>query len=173
MIRTFALAAAALAFATTGTQVAAAPLTDAEIAHIAYTAGALDIDAAKQALDRSADPQVKAFAQTMVRDHEAVNAQALALVKKLGVTPADNAVSKSLTDTAAAKLAAHEPLAGAAFDRAYVANEAAYHAQVNAALRDTLIPGAKNPELKALLESGLALFSEHQGHAEKLAASLR
>ena len=49
---------------------------------------------------------------------------------------------------------------------------AAYHATVNAALRDTLIPSAKNAELKALLESGLALFSEHQQHAEKLAATM-
>ena len=63
-----------------------------------------------------------------------------------------------------------EPLAGAAFDRAYVANEAAYHAQVNEALRTTLIPQATNAELKALLESGLALFGEHQEHAEQLAA---
>ena len=149
-----------------------APLNDAQIAHIAYTAGQLDITAAEQALEKSADPKVKAFAETMVRDHAAVNKQALALVEKLGVTPADNPVSKSLSDAAAIRLAMHEPLAAGDFDQAYVANEAAYHAHVNEALRTTLIPAAQNPELRALLESGLALFSEHQVHAEQLAKAM-
>jgi putative membrane protein len=165
MKRFFLLAALVAASA-----VQAAPaLTDAEIAHIAYTAGQLDIDAAHLALEKTTDPKVKAFAETMVRDHEAVNKQALALVGKLGVTPADNDVSKSL---AAGAKAAHDKqgkLKGKAFDRAYVANEVAYHAQVNGALKNTLIPNAKNAELRALLESGLALFTEHQHHAEQLA----
>ena len=63
---------------------------DAQIAHIAYTAGDIDIKAAKQGLEKSANPQVREFAQDMVRDHTAVNEKALALVKKLGVTPQDN-----------------------------------------------------------------------------------
>ena len=64
---------------------AAAP-TDPQIAHIAYTAGAIDIEAGKQALTKSKNTDVRAFASEMVRDHQAVNDQALALVKKLGVT---------------------------------------------------------------------------------------
>jgi putative membrane protein len=167
-----AAAAVALAFTATAPQAAEA-LNDAQIAHIAYTAGVLDVDAARQALEKSKDPEVRAFAETMVRDHEAVNRQALALVEKLGVTPQPNDLSKSLGDAAATKLASHEALSGGAFDRAYVANETAYHAQVNEALRTTLIPGATNPELRTLLESGLALFSEHQKHAERLSATLR
>ena len=160
---------AALAFAGA---VNAAPPTDAEIAHIAYTAGVLDITAAKQALEKTKDPQVKAFAETMIRDHEAVNKQALALVEKLHVTPADNDVSKSLSSAAKATHDKNAKLSGKAFEHAYVDNEVAYHAQVNGALKDTLIPNAKNAELKALLESGLALFTEHQHHAEQLAKSL-
>ena len=63
--------------------------------------------------------------------------------------------------------------AGSDFDRAYVANEVAFHRTVNEALAGTLIPEADNPELKALLETGLALFQEHQKHAEHLAQDLR
>jgi putative membrane protein len=77
--------------------------TDAQIAHIAYTAGLLDVDAGKQALDKSKNEAVRAFAQQMVGDHTAVNDQALALVKKLNVTPEDNATSKSLTSQAEAE----------------------------------------------------------------------
>src|SRR5262245_19358815 len=71
--------------------------TDPEIAHIAYTAGQLDIDAAKQALAKSKNADVRTFAEQMVRDHEAVNKQALDLVNKLKVKPEDNDTSRGLT----------------------------------------------------------------------------
>jgi putative membrane protein len=165
--------AAAAALALSGPAMADAGPTDAEIAHIAYTAGAIDAAAAKQALAKSKDPAVRAFAETMLRDHEAVNGKALALVAKLGVTPADNAISAKLSTDARATEARLAGLDGAAFDRAYAANEAAFHNAVNGALRTTLIPLADNGELKALLEAGLALFGEHQSHAEHLAAELK
>ena len=57
------------------------------IADIAYTAGVLYIQAGKQALEKSKNKDVRAFAQRMVGDHTAVNDQALALVKKSNVTP--------------------------------------------------------------------------------------
>jgi putative membrane protein len=147
--------------------------SDAEIAHIAYTAGAIDAAAARQALAKSHNAQVLAFAEVMLRDHDAVNEKALALVKKLGVTPADNAVSKSLSTQAAEATARLAKLDGAAFDQAYADNEVAYHTAVNAALKTTLIPSADNRELKSLLEAGLALFGEHQMHAEQLAGQLK
>lgn len=146
--------------------------TDPQIAHIAYTAGVLDIEAAQQALAKSKNKDVLAFAQQMVGDHTSVNNQALALVKKLKVTPEDNATSQSLTkqaDETRKKLAG---LDGAAFDKAYVDNEVAYHKAVNAALSTTLIPDAQNPELKSLLQSGLTLFQAHEKHAEQLAGQL-
>jgi putative membrane protein len=146
--------------------------SDAEIAHIAYTAGQIDIAAAKQALAKSKNAEVRSFAEVMVRDHAAVNQQALALVGKLGVTPADNGTSQALSKQAAETHARLAGLAGAAFDRAYVQNEVAYHQAVNGALKTTLIPSADNGELKALLETGLTLFGEHQGHAEQLAKKL-
>ena len=52
-------------------------------------------------------------------------------------------------------------------------NEVAYHKVVNGALKSTLIPSATNAQLKALLETGLTLFTEHQAHAEHLATMLK
>lgn len=167
------IAAAALAAALTGAAFAQDAPTDPQIAHIAYTAGQLDVAAAEQALEKSQNAEVKAFAETMIRDHQAVNEQALALVEKLGVTPEDNATSQALSEQAAAKLAELEALEGEAFDKAYVENEVAYHQAVNDALKTTLIPAAQNAELKSLLESGLQLFTAHQEHAEHLASTLQ
>lgn len=147
--------------------------SDPQIAHIAYTAGQIDIEAAQQALKTSKNAEVIEFAKTMERDHKAVNDQALALVKKLNVTPEDNAISQSLTTTATKERDTLAGMDAAAFDKAYIDNEVAYHKAVNAALADTLIPSAQNAELKALLETGLTLFKQHQAHAEHLATMVK
>ena len=130
--------------------------TDPQIAHIAYTAGVIDITAAKQAISKAGNKDVKAFAQDMVRDHEAVNKQALDLVKKLKVTPEDNDTSKALSKHAADKLA-----------------ELAKLKAVNGAVETQLIPSASNAELKSLLQTGLKIFQGHQQHAEHVAAGLK
>ena len=163
-------AAAVLAFASPA--LAAAP-TDPQIAHIAYTAGNLDIAAGKQALAKSHNKTVRAFAQEMVRDHAAVNDKALALVKKLHVTPEANPTSAALTKQADATLTRLAKLNGAAYDRAYIDNEVAYHKAVNAALADTLIPSAKNAELKSLLEKSRPAFVAHLEHAKQIQAKLK
>jgi putative membrane protein len=165
---------AALCFARTSAMAqSTANLTDPQIAHIAYTAGQSDIAAADLALNKTRNNTVKAFADEMVRDHAAVNKQALALLDKLKVKPEDNETSKSLADAAAKKRQELSKLSGAAFDKAYAENEVAYHLTVNGALETTLIPATQNDELKSLLETGFKLFTEHQKHAEHLVTELK
>ncbi len=147
--------------------------SDPQIAHIAYTAGAIDIDNAKLALSKSKNKDVIAFARDMVRDHEAVNKQAQDLVKKLNVTPEDNDMSKTLSAATTSARKSLSGLNGAAFDKAYIQNEIAYHKQVNGALRTLLIPSVSNAELKSFLETGLKLFEGHEQHAEQVAAKLK
>ena len=173
LVRLSAAIAALYMLSGAGVAQAAAKLTDPQIAHIAYTAGQLDIEAAKQAISKSTNKDVRAFAEDMMRDHAAVNDKALALVKKLNVTPEDNDTSRALTKQAAEKRAELSKLSGAEFDKAYIANEVAYHKTVNGALATTLIPSASNPELKSLLQTGLKIFQGHQQHAEEVAAALK
>jgi putative membrane protein len=165
--------AAALAIASASASAQDAKLTDPQIAHVAYTAGVIDIENAKLALKKTKSAAVRAFADDMVRDHTAVNDKALALVEKLKVTPEDNATSKSLVQKANADREALAKLDDDAFDKAYVDSEVAYHRTVNGALETALIPGATNPELKALLGTGLKIFQGHEQHAEHLAASVK
>ena len=147
--------------------------SDPQIAHIAYSAGVIDIEAAKLALSKSKNEMVIEFAELMQKDHEAVNQQALELVKKLNVTPEDNATSQTLVKAANDKRTELEKLEGSAFDKGYIDNEVAYHKQVNGALETLLIPSAQNGELKELLVVGLKLFQGHQQHAEHVAADLK
>lgn len=167
-IRLSALVTAALLSTTAiGARAAETP-TDPQIAHIAYTAGTVDISYAEIALQRSKSKAVREFANSMVKDHKAVNDKALALVKKLGVTPEDNDTSRTLAKQAEEKRAELTHLCGAAFDRAYAENELAYHRFVNTALETSLIPSASNAELSGLLKTGLKIFQGHQQHAEHM-----
>lgn len=145
---------------------------DAQIASIVVTANQVDIDAGKVAVARAANPEVKAFGQQMVTDHTGVNKAATDLVTKLKVTPQDNPTSRSLKAGGEKNVARLKGLEGAAFDKAYVDHEVVYHQQVLDAVDKTLIPSAKNEELKALLVKVRPAFVAHLEHAKQLQASL-
>src|SRR4030095_6537511 len=125
--------------------------SDAQIAHIVVTANQVDIDAGKLAESKGTNKDVKAFGKQMVTDHTGVNKQATALVMKLNVTPEDNPTSQSLKKGGEENVAKLNKLKGAAFDKAYIDHEIAYHQQVLDAIDKTLVPNAKNAELKDLI----------------------
>ena len=147
-------------------------VTDAQIASIVVTANQVDIDAGKLAKSRSTNGDVKTFAELMVTDHTGVNKSAVDLAGKLKVTPQDNPTSQSLKAGGDKNLAHLKTLSGAAFDKAYVDHEVVYHQQVIDALDKTLIPGATNEELKALLIKVRPAFVAHLEHAKHLQSSL-
>jgi putative membrane protein len=148
-------------------------LNDAEIASVAVAANQIDIQAAQLAREKTRNAEVKNFAQTMITDHQSVINQASALVKKLNVTPKDNALTRQLQANAKTTLARLKAKSGKAFDRAYAENEVAYHKAVIAAVEKTLIPETSNAELKSLLESVLPVLRTHLGHAEMVVKSLK
>jgi putative membrane protein len=145
---------------------------DAQIAHIVVTANQVDIDAGKVAEKKGSTKEVKAFGKQMVTDHSGVNKQAADLAKKLGVTPEDNATSKSLKSGGDENLKRLATLKGKEFDRAYVDQEVKYHEQVLAAIDGTLIPNAKNAELKALIVKVRPAIDAHLQHAKHMQSSL-
>jgi putative membrane protein len=147
--------------------------TDAQIASIVVTANQVDLDAGRLAEAKGASAEVKAFGKQMAADHARVNASAVELVSKLKVTPEDNPTSKALKSGGDKNLATLKGLSGAAFDKAYLANEVAYHQQVLDAVDQVLIPGAKNDELKALLVKVRPAFVSHLEHAKRLQAGLK
>ena len=147
--------------------------TDPQIAMIAVTADNVDIEAGKLAAGKTSNQKVKEFAELMVRDHTSVNNQATALAKKLNVTPEESATSRKLKSDGDKMVKKLEGLSGAAFDKAYIDNEVSYHEAVIGVVDKTLIPNAKNAELKALLESAGPIFTSHLNHAKEAQASLR
>ena len=166
------LLAAGIAFASSCALAAGDAPNDAQIAAIVVTANQVDIDAGQLAKSTSKNKEVQDFAQLMVTDHSGVNKSATDLVTKLHVTPESNPTSESLKSGGDQNLANLKKLSGAAFDKAYVDHEVAYHQAVLDAVDKTLIPSAKNAELKALLVKVRPAFVAHLAHAKMLQAQL-
>ena len=145
-----------------------ADLNDLEMAHVAVTASNIDIAYAHLALALSDDPAIREFAETMIRDHSAVNGQVVALARKLNVQAQDNAMSRKLLDDAAGIKDEMSRLRGAAFDRFYARNELAYHQTVNGVVADAFIPNIEHAEVKDAFKGALTIFRGHERHAEQM-----
>ena len=170
MKMTFAAAVAELALVAVPA-LAQSP-SDAQIASIVVTANQVDIDAGNLVESKGSNADIKAFGKQMVTDHTGVNKQAVALVTRLKVMPEDNPTSQSLKKGGEVNAQNLKTLSGAAFDRAYIEHEVAYHQQVIDALDKTLIPSAQNAELKSLLVSVRPAFVAHLEHAKMVQAKV-
>lgn len=147
-------------------------LTDPQVASVAVTANQIDIDYAEIALKKSSNADVLNFAKTMVSDHKAVIGQAVDLAKKLNVTPQSNDLTKKLLADAEKTKKQLKAQKGAAFNKAYINNEVAYHKAVIDAVEKVLIPETDNGELKSLLQTVVPALKTHLSHAEMLQKTL-
>lgn len=148
-------------------------LNDAEIASIAVTANQIDVRYGELALEKSQNPDVRHFAEAMIKDHNSIIAQAAELAQKLGVTPQDNPVTQSLLSGEKEMMAKLSSLDGLAFDKAYIQNEEDYHDAVIKAVNETLIPSTQNEELKNLLIKVGPLLNGHLDMAKESNAAIQ
>lgn len=148
-------------------------LNDLEMTHVAVTADMIDIQYAHLALAFSTDPKVQAFAETMIRDHTAVNQAIAELAAKLGVQAQDNGMSQGLLEGAEKFKTELAQLRGKAFDLRYAENELGYHQTVNGIVRDAFIPNIENAEVKAAFEGALKIFQGHEMHAQEMVNHLK
>lgn len=163
----------ALTIAIGETKLNAQAPSDPQIVQIVQTANKIDINQAKIALRNSKNSHVKEFADQMISDHTNLERSVADLAKKLNVTPQPSATSKQLQQQAADESRKLKSLNGKAFDEEYASHEVAFHQAVIDAASKTLIPNAKNPELKSALEGAAPLLEGHKQHAQQLVQSLQ
>jgi putative membrane protein len=147
---------------------AQAELNDLEMAHAAVTANNTDIAYAHLALAFSENKAIREFAETMIRDHSAVNDKVFAIAKKLNVQAQDNGFSRQMLQDAKRIKDELSRLRGAEFDRYYAENELRYHQSVNGVVANAFIPNIENAEVKQAFEAALAIFRGHERHAEQM-----
>jgi putative membrane protein len=144
-----------------------AKLDDPTIVAIFDAANTWDVETGDLAIARGRTKDVREFGAMLARDHKAVRQQGRDLAKKLGVTPTppkDFAMAKDHA-TAMRKL---RKLHGAAFDRAFLAHEVAYHKAVIDAVTTTLLPALQNAEVKDLVTKVAPAFNAHMVRAQSL-----
>jgi putative membrane protein len=142
-------------------------LDDPTIVAIFDNANSFDIETGKLAAKRGHSDEVRQFGAMLARDHDMVRQQGRDLAKKLGVTPTPPAGDQSARDQTAT-LHRLSGLRGAEFDRAFLQHEAAFHTDVIAAIKSTLLPAIKNEELKALVVKVAPAFQAHLDMAQNL-----
>jgi putative membrane protein len=108
----------------------------------------------------------------MITDHSALQKSVMDLGAKLHVTPADSPAADSLKKQASETATRLKGLSGAAYDKAYIDNEVAYHQAVIDAVTKTLIPNAQNAELKSALQGAAPAFVGHLQHAQNIQSAL-
>lgn len=165
-----AFLASSVAFA--GAPKKAPALNDPQIATIALTAHQIDAVRGKMAASKTQNPEVKQFAEAMMKDHEAGAKEVLDLAQKLKVKPEESAVTRDLMKQAADHEAQLKKLSGAEFDKAYIDIEVAYHQAVIDAIEKVLLPNVKNAEVKEALKLAQPTLLGHLTHAKNLQAML-
>ena len=150
---------------------AAARLDDAAIVGIFDVANTADIETGRLALERGESKEVREFGRMLVDAHVAVRQQGRDLAKKLSVTPT-TAAAADMEQQHAAAIAKLSALRGPAFDRAFAAHEAAFHAAVISAVKTTLLPAIQNAEIRDLVTKVAPAFEAHRLGAANLEKKL-
>jgi putative membrane protein len=127
--------------------------------------GVAEVEAGKLAQEKGTAADVKTFADMMIKDHTAANAQlkSLAQAKKLEVS--DDAM---LLDKAKAMIL--DLRSAKSFDQAYANNQVKAH-ETTIELFEEEAKDGKDPELKAFATEMLPKLKTHLEHAKKLAAA--
>ncbi|MGI9090503.1 MAG: DUF4142 domain-containing protein [Gemmatimonadaceae bacterium] len=164
---------AAVAQAASSTQQSAtAKIDDPTIVAIFDAANTWDVETSGVAVKKSHNNDMRAFARMMVRDHKAVRQLGRDLAHKLNVTPTPPGKDFALYQDHVAAMKTLRNTRGAAFDKAYIDHEVAYHQAVIDAITNTLLPATQNADLKKLEVQIAPNFQAHLVAAKQLQQQL-
>lgn len=146
--------------------------TDAEILGTYIQVNGFDVETALLGRSQASSPAVRELATRVSSDHLGVRQAAFELAAKCKVSPVlagSRAAAAREHDRAMTTLAT---LTGAAFDKAYLQHEAAFHRAAIDAVREVLQPSATCPALKDHFKEVLPAFERHLSETQALAREL-
>jgi putative membrane protein len=126
--------------------------TDAKIAAVASTSNMSEILPSQLALRKAQSPQVRQYAQRMIADHQRLEQQMQQMLKAKGVTPEHNGYSYQLEQNLQPMMRELQAASGAEFDKLYMTHQVGSHMSTLHALDTSLIPNARDPQMKAMLQ---------------------
>jgi putative membrane protein len=150
----------------------AGSLDNAQVAAVVQAANAGEIAQAREALKRAKSARVRQFAQHMLRDHSAAEAEMTRLDSKEGWTPESSAIAEQLK-MGSEQIMTNLRSAGAAdFDSSYINAQVDEHTKVVDLLDNKLIPGAKDADLVKTLQEIRTKVAMHLNDAREIQTSL-
>ena len=168
LLLTTASLAALVALTPDGVTAQDGKLDDPTIIAIFDAANTWDIETGAIAAKKGTSKEVREFGAMLARDHQVVRQQGRDLVKKLGVHPTPPGADFALAKSHAAALRTLDARSGAAFDRAFLEHEVAFHKAVIDAVNSSLLPALKNEEARALVTKVAPAFQAHMLAAQAL-----
>ena len=127
--------------------------TPARIAAVATISNLNEIDPSREAMTRSQNPAVQAYARDMVTEHTMFEQQLRDMLNKKKMVEQDNALSLQLKRNAQPTLDSLRSKQGMEFDKAYVLQQIESHDITLKTLDTSLIPLATDPDMKTMLQT--------------------
>lgn len=137
---------------------------DRDFIERAAHSGHAEVEASRLAAQKARSPQVKAFAEQMVKDHTATNEELATLARARGVTPP---TEPSLVQKGKQKLLL-ETADGEDFDRRYAESMGIEAHRDTIALFEKASRDAKDPELRSFAANKLPALRHHLEMAQQL-----
>src|SRR3989338_2077472 len=125
--------------------------------------GIAEIETGKMALEKSTSPEIKRFAEQMIKDHTQANQELADLAKRKNLEVATEA---ELMNKAKAMIL--ELRSGESFDEAYTNNQVEAH-EATIELFSEQSEDAEDPDIKAFATSTLPKLEQHLEMAKRLA----
>lgn len=147
-------------------------LDDAEIVSILNTANQGEVKAATRAQAKASNPEVRKFAQMMVADHGNALKATAPVAKKARIKPLPNMYTRNMKKENNMAMRKMNKLQGNAFDQAYMDSQIIMHQKVLGLIDTSLLPNAKNPELKTLITNMRPVIEGHLQQAKQIRATL-
>jgi putative membrane protein len=147
-------------------------LSDAEIVGIVLVVNQAEINGGILAQSASSNPDVKAFGHRLTEEHNDSTSQFNDWANKINIAPQSSSISDALKIDGEKYLGRLNELHGILFDLDYINHEVKSHQQVLDLWDGTLIPSAKNEELKHLLSLWRASLAGHFEQAKLIKTSL-
>ena len=140
-------------------QLEAADFSDSQIAGTISASNEHCVGLGKSAQKSAKDQKVVAYANLMVKEHERINDEFNALLKKVNIKAEVTATSLSMQTELTRDLATLGLMSGIKFDRKYLHQQTMFENHFIELLDSSLIPSAKNPEIKSFLQ---AIRADHE-----------
>jgi putative membrane protein len=126
--------------------------TDAKVAGVASVSNMSEIQPSQLALSKAQRPEVRQYAQRMITEHTRLEQAMQAMLGQKGVAPEHNGYSYQMHQNLGPLLRELSAASGRDFDRLYMSHQVASHQSTLHALDTSLIPQAKDPQMKTMLQ---------------------